>query len=281
MVCGQQRVVAAHTRAGRKVGFRLVNPIVNLAEILETFDQERREVEFPYGVREATDRIVRHVNRYGADSLVVFSSHPPEDLVEAVSGEISYFRGIGHDFEWKAYSHDQPKDLVERLGSMGFAVGPPEAVVVAEVDRVWGQIDDSRHEIRCLSGPEELGDYVAVRSEIWPRTEGDRQGHLAEQMRNGPESIAVYVAYIDGVAVGCSRSSFHPDSVFSGLWGGCVLPAHRRKGVYRSMIARRAKDAASRGVRYLQVDALPTSLPILERIGFQRLSVTHPCLWRF
>ena len=255
---------------------------MNLAEILERFDQERRELEFPYASREATDCVVRHVDRYGCDSAVVFSSHRPEELYEGVAAEVAYFRQIGHDFEWKAYSHDQPENLVERLRSLGFEVGPEEVVVVAEAECVLSQMEDPMCEVRHLSDAEDLDDYEAVRSKVWPEGDGARRmAHLAEQMRVSPESVSVYVAYCDGIPVGSSRSSFHPASLFSGLWGGSVLPAYRRMGVYRSMIARRAKDAVWRGVRYLQVDALPTSLPILERLGFQRLSLTHPCVWRF
>ena len=34
------------------------------------------------------------------------------------------------------------------------------------------------------------------------------------------------------------------------------------------------------GARYLSVDALPTSRPILERLGFVRLTDSWPCTWR-
>ncbi len=36
---------------------------------------------------------------------------------------------------------------------------------------------------------------------------------------------------------------------------------------------------SSLGARYLQVDALPTSRPVLERLGFQWLTDTYPCEW--
>ena len=37
--------------------------------------------------------------------------------------------------------------------------------------------------------------------------------------------------------------------------------------------------AAERGYRYLQVDALPTSQPILTRLGFTALARTTPYIW--
>jgi hypothetical protein len=44
-------------------------------------------------------------------------------------------------------------------------------------------------------------------------------------------------------------------------------------------VARRARMAAERGYRYLQVDALPTSQPILTRLGFAALARTTPYIW--
>jgi hypothetical protein len=41
-------------------------------------------------------------------------------------------------------------------------------------------------------------------------------------------------------------------------------------------VAYRARIAASRGCRYLQVDASDDSRPILARLGFETLSTTTP-----
>ncbi len=41
-------------------------------------------------------------------------------------------------------------------------------------------------------------------------------------------------------------------------------------------MAYRARQAATRGYRYLRVDALPTSEPILTRLGFVRAGTTTP-----
>ncbi len=46
--------------------------------------------------------------------------------------------------------------------------------------------------------------------------------------------------------------------------------------MFRAVVAYRARLAAARGFRYLQVDALPTSRPILERLGFVELATTTP-----
>jgi len=44
-------------------------------------------------------------------------------------------------------------------------------------------------------------------------------------------------------------------------------------------LAARARDAIALGAKFLLVDALPTSRPILERLGFEQLAQTWPCEW--
>jgi hypothetical protein len=50
--------------------------------------------------------------------------------------------------------------------------------------------------------------------------------------------------------------------------------------VYRALVAHRARLAAERGFRYLQVDATPYSRPILARLGFAQLTTTTPYVRR-
>jgi GNAT superfamily N-acetyltransferase len=69
---------------------------------------------------------------------------------------------------------------------------------------------------------------------------------------------------------------FHHGTEFAGLWGGGTLPEWRGRGVFRALVAHRARLAADRGFRYLQVDATPDSRPILERLGFVVLATTTP-----
>ena len=63
-----------------------------------------------------------------------------------------------------------------------------------------------------------------------------------------------------------------PDRAFAGLYGGGTDPVWRGRGVYRAVVAARAAEARARSVRYLTVDALETSRPILQRLGFEPLA---------
>lgn len=220
--------------------------------------------------------MVRTKSRFTKQSGIGYSDLRGHDPLQVIQREIAYFTAIGHDFEWKTYSHDHPADLVAILESAGFDIGEPEQVLVANADETTATEASSSIRVVRLTDPDSLDDYWVVSSQVW----GKRPtSHLADTLRSDPESIGIYVAYLDEIPVGSSRSSFHSQSQFSGLWGGTVLPEYRSKGVYRAMVRQRALDAQHFGARYLRVDALPTSQPILERLGFQSISMTVPCVW--
>ena len=79
--------------------------------------------------------------------------------------------------------------------------------------------------------------------------------------------------------VSTGRLYTHARSWFGGLYGGGTRAGHRGRGFYRALVAARARDARERGATCLLVDALPTSRPILERLGFEHLTDTWACEW--
>ena len=94
-----------------------------------------------------------------------------------------------------------------------------------------------------------------------------------------PRPIEAVIAWAGDVAVSAGRVEFHEGTDFASLWGGGTLPEWRGRGVFRALVGHRAVLARDRGFRYLQVDALPTSRPILERMGFQPLAETTPWMY--
>ena len=66
---------------------------------------------------------------------------------------------------------------------------------------------------------------------------------------------------------------------FGTLWGGATLPEWRGRGIYRALVAERARLAAERGRHYLETDASDDSRPILERLGFVPVTTTTPYVW--
>ena len=114
---------------------------------------------------------------------------------------------------------------------------------------------------------------------IW----GDGRTWLADMLESeravDPDALTVVVAEAAGEVVCAGWIRFRRETEFASLWGGGTLPEWRSRGIYRALVAYRANLAASRGVRYLQVDASPDSRPILERLGFVVVTTTTPYVW--
>jgi hypothetical protein len=109
---------------------------------------------------------------------------------------------------------------------------------------------------------------------------------LLDALRAGSTQHRGYIAYANGGGggggaepVSIGRLYTHPQSLFGGLYGGGTLAAFRGRGFYRATVAARARDAAAHGAKFLLIDALPTSRPIVERLGFVHVTDTWPCTW--
>jgi hypothetical protein len=94
---------------------------------------------------------------------------------------------------------------------------------------------------------------------------------------NSTEHTA-YIVYDGALVAAVARLYTHAKSQFAGLYGGGTLDSHRGRGLYRAAVQRRALDARQSGARYLRVDALPTSQPILELLGFEVMTYVWPCI---
>jgi GNAT superfamily N-acetyltransferase len=102
---------------------------------------------------------------------------------------------------------------------------------------------------------------------------------LLAHLQADPDTVVAAVALAGDVAVSAARMELVPGTRFAGLWGGGTVEEWRGRGIYRALVAHRAQVAVARGYRYLQVDAVPESRAILERLGFQPLTVTTPYVY--
>ena len=212
-------------------------------EILERFDEQMRRTNQPDGCMYVSD---------GWSAVL----RPPAD--GDVKPIVARMRELPGWVEWKYYSHDGP-ELRERLLAAGLEPEDEETVVVAEAASIPPPAADV-----------ELREETDVFLELAERVFGRGQGSTLADT-----SIAV-VAYVDGEPVSGGRVDFEGGVEFAGLFGGVTLPEYRGRGLYRATVARRAELARERGYRWLYVDALPTSRPILERLGFVKLTTTTP-----
>ncbi|HEY5902807.1 MAG TPA: GNAT family N-acetyltransferase, partial [Anaerolineales bacterium] len=245
-------------------------------------DQDQRiDIEFPKMRREVTPHVVRHAELSGQQGGVVLYSRLDEANAEAViRAQIRHFEGIGQDFEWKVYDYDRPVDLKERLRSLGFVIEEAEAIMVLSLAEapptLWEPI---AHDVRRLSDAQELAPVIEIHQQVWDEDFSWLKDYLGEALREYPEQMSVYVAYIGGQPASSAWVYFPKHSQFASLWGGSTLSGFRKQGLYTALLAVRAQEARARGLRYLTVDASPMSRPILEKFGFEMIAYSWPCKW--
>jgi GNAT superfamily N-acetyltransferase len=250
------------------------------AAVLALFDRDMREGAQPDSPDARVERVggvVRQVSSARGWNGVVWSDLDETSADEAIAGQIAYFSGLGREFEWKLYGHDLPVDLGERLRGAGFTAEPEETLMIAEVAAL--DLDARPPEgVRLLPVTDAAGvDLVADVHEKAFGTDGSRMRHqLLARLTGEPDTIVAVVALAGDQPVSAARMELVPGTRFAGLWGGGTVEGWRGRGVYRALVAHRARAAVERGYRYLQVDASSQSRPILERLGFAPLTTTTP-----
>ncbi|MFI5826772.1 GNAT family N-acetyltransferase [Streptomyces sp. NPDC051578] len=186
------------------------------------------------------------------------------------------------EFEWKLYDYDSPADLAERLRAAGFVPEPPETLLVARTADLAGLPLEPPEGITLRVVEDEAG--VDLMMEAHALAFGVERPRIREQvldlLRERPQTIEAVVAMAGATPVSSARMEMLPGCSFAGLWGGGTAPEWRGRGIYRLLIAHRARLAAQRGIPYLQVDASADSRPILERLGFRVLGTTVPYVWQ-
>ena len=235
-----------------------------------TYPDRRRE-ELPQ------NKLVRHVDLLAQAGVVLYSQLTADTADTAIQQQIALFQSIDQDFEWKVYAHDQPADLVKRLAAHGFEIDTPEAILVLDLALPWAF--DAIHSVRRLLGPSELRDVAHIRQLTDAEDQQQRVDRLAYEMAHAPESISVYVVYVNNTPAACAWVRFPPQSAFASLWGGTTVPNMRNRGLYTALLHARIHEAQRRHYRYLTVDAGPMSQPILEKHGFQLLTHATACTW--
>jgi GNAT superfamily N-acetyltransferase len=247
--------------------------------VLAAFDvQIRRRPQPDAGQRVEHDRgVVRAVADAGGWSGVTWSCLDADNADAVIAAQIARFGALPGSWEWKHYSYDRPSDLPERLLAAGFTREPAESLLVAAIADV--ALDTPAPPgvgLRETADAADMDVLVALHDAVFG---GDHSGvgaALLAGIEREPRTAAGVIAYAGEAPIAAARVEFHQGTDFASLWGGGALPAWRGRGVFGALVAHRARLAAHRGFRYLQVDALPTSRPILERLGFVELATTTP-----
>jgi GNAT superfamily N-acetyltransferase len=249
---------------------------VNVSAVLAAFDEQmRRHPVAGPGVRvEVGEHVTRTIGTDADWSAVVWSSLTEADADEVIAEEVARASG---SLEWKLYSHDRPADLPERLKAAGLQPEPTETLMVAEiVDLDLPVAEPAGVRLQTVEDDAGVETMLGVHRDVFGSVHPGTGEAVRASLTQRPRPIEAVIAWTDDLAVSAGRVEFHEGTEFASLWGGGTLPAWRGRGVFRALVGHRAVLARDRGFRYLQVDAMPTSRPILERMGFHPLAETTP-----
>lgn len=137
---------------------------------------------------------------------------------------------------------------------------PPGGILVRPVDTLDDYRIAERLRYRGFDLPEPLPDAVEA---LWAEHRADRHARL-------------YLAWHEGAPIGMAQAILLDGAVV--LLGGTTTPEARGRGAYRALVSARWDDAARRGTPALAVQAMPSSRPILERLGFATLGESRALL---
>ncbi|WP_327285797.1 MULTISPECIES: GNAT family N-acetyltransferase [unclassified Streptomyces] len=257
-----------------------------LVKVRAAYDREMRRDAPPDTAQTRVERVgaVVRQSAEGPGWNAVLWSDLDEGTADAeIAAQVAYFAGRGAGrFEWKLYDHDRPADLGDRLRAAGFVPEPAETLLVGRAQELAALPVEPPEGItlRAVTDGAGVDLMMDVHAKAFGVERPEIRHLLLTLLRDEPQTLAAVVAMAGDVPVSAARMEMRPGSSFAGLWGGGTLPRWRGRGLYRLLVAHRARIAAARGIPYLQVDASQDSRPILQRLGFERLGTTVPYVWR-
>ncbi len=209
-------------------------------------------------------------------------------LDEIIEQTIAHFRDHTHvsSFEWKSRGHDLPTDLGDRLVAHGLVPEPVETVMIGEasllaVDVPLADTADGPVVVRRIElgagAVDDLTRLGAAQESVFGGGRGPSTASALAELESGTSEF--WVAEVGDRVVCGGRLTPVTGTEFAGIWGGATLPEFRGRGIYRALVAARARSAVERGVRLIHSDCTDMSRPILERSGLRAVTTTTPYVW--
>lgn len=232
---------------------------------------------------QASGPVVRERPADDSELRIVYCACPASELPVVIRREIELARELGADFEWKLYGHDQPAELAGALRAAGLEPEERETVLALDLRALPTTITDrlgDPGEVRLVDATG-LADYERISVESGRRNAAAERARIADSWAEHPAGLQVHVAYRDGVPVSGGRLYLPTGEALANhgmaeLAGGRTVPAHRRQGYFTATVLSRISAAIAAGAQTLWVDALPTSAPILSKLGFTAVTWTEP-----
>ncbi|WP_375765370.1 GNAT family N-acetyltransferase [Archangium gephyra] len=205
--------------------------------------------------------------RQGGLNEVAFSALDENEADAVIDETLETYRRLGLRFRWTVGPDCRPADLAERLARRGLrrsetlgmiretAAAPAEAASDVTVE----QVDESTVEefSRTMAAGWEMDPEPITAFNRLVLTHPGRRHRL-------------FLARYRGVPAGTAGLVTFERSVY--LLSGVVLPAFRKRGLYRALVNARLGYAAGQDIPFATSHARSsTSAPLLERLGFETL----------
>lgn len=194
-------------------------------------------------------------------------------------------------FEWKTRGHDNPADLLDRLRAHGFNIQDRETVLMGRAEDVLAVEPalPAGYSLHRAESSEQIHAAVWAASQVFgdnPEDSAAIAKDIVDTWTSNPDAGEMWFIRAPATSdeaereiVISGRIEFMPGVDVAGLWGAGCHPAHRGKGLYRVLVAARARRALDRGVHYVQADCTAFSRPVLERAGLHAVTTTTPAVW--
>lgn len=250
-------------------------------EILALYDQQmRREIEFTDMRKDVLPHLVRFVRPTPGMSIIQYSHLNEKNADAAIKEQIDYFTRLKQPFEWAAYEHDLPVNLMCRLEKHGLVSEEPGAIMALDMNEApQALLEPVTADVCQLIHRAQLLDVINVVPGVW----GGDFSWISERLGGHleiPGYLNIYAAYIDNQPVSTGWIYFHLYSQFADLWGGSTLEGYRKKGLYTAMLTMRVQAAIQRGYHILTIDASPMSQSITAYYGFRQITTVCDFGWK-
>jgi hypothetical protein len=236
---------------------------LDLAAVQVQFDHEMRR----YPVCPDGDAALPPFHLSRQEGQIIWQDLQESVFDSVIAEEVSRARAASRELEWKLYSHDAPFGLAQALVEAGFVQQPTEAIMVRTADLWPAPVVEGLTVTKITT----LDDAEAAFDLLWDAFGNSREASPQTLLDRALTSQPFFLGRFKGVAVSCGRLDAPKGCAFGGLYGGVTHQDYRRRGFYRPIVHARCEAALEAGCDYVFSEALPTSRPILQALGFEHL----------
>ncbi|EGR1894382.1 GNAT family N-acetyltransferase [Vibrio vulnificus] len=247
---------------------------MNTVDVMREYNEfERKLIHSFNGVKESDSNLTKFVSKDRHGSYISFFDFD-ESLTESIVKEqLAYFGQRKLCFEWKTYSTDKPSNIGSVLLANGFEQEDTESFMVLDLSKTANEFFDES-QITEVFDSQGIRDAIKVQEQVWGGDFEWQYNYLMSIKEQSPDSVSIYVVYVNRQPVTSAWLTFNGTSPFAGIWGGSTIKEFRGNGYYTLLLNKRIAEAKSKGVKYLIIDASDMSKPIVSKRGFEVVATT-------